>query len=53
MHRIDKEIIVAMDEAEVACGQSLAACMSACTPIERHLMEGKPLTDRTLALIST
>ena len=42
-----------MDEAEVAFGQSLAAFMSACTPIEEHLMEGKPLTDTNLELISS
>jgi hypothetical protein len=37
-----------MDEADVAFGQSLAAFMSACTPIEQHLMDGKPLTDTNL-----
>ena len=42
-----------MDEADVAFAQSLAAFMSACTPIEQHLMEGKPLTDTNLELIST
>ncbi len=42
-----------MDEAEVAFGQSLAMFMSACSPIEQHLMDGKPLTDTNLELIST
>lgn len=42
-----------MDETEVAFGRTLATFMSACTPIEKHLLEGHPLTETNLELIST
>ena len=41
------------DDREVAFGRSLAAFMSACTPIEEHLLEGLPLSETNLQLIST
>ena len=42
-----------MDEAEVAFGRLLAAFMSASTPIEKYLLDGRPLTDTNLELIAT
>jgi hypothetical protein len=47
------EVIMTMDDAELAFGRSLAAFMAACTPIEKHLLDGHPLTDTNLELIAT
>lgn len=44
---------MAMDDGELAFGRSLAAFMSACTPIEQHLLDGPPVIDTNLELIST
>ena len=49
----DPRVIMTMDDAELAFGRSLATFMSACTPIERHLLEGHPLSDTHLDLIAT
>jgi hypothetical protein len=42
-----------MDDTEVAFQRSVAAFIFACTPIEKHLLEGHPVTETNLELIAT